>query len=61
MNVKGPIYFGPYFTFDEILKIIVTPLKANNIIGFNKVCHMFPFLETYFRVLGERKKYPFPV
>lgn len=46
-----------YFTLDEILKIS-TPLKANNIIGFNKVCQMFPFLEGYFRVLGEKNPIP---
>lgn len=52
--MKGPIYFEYYFMSDEILKRIVTALKANNIISFNKVCQMFPFLETYFRVLGEK-------
>ena len=39
---------------DEILKRIVTPLKANNIFSFNEVCQMFPFLETYFRVLVKK-------
>lgn len=45
---------------DEILKITVTPLKANNIFSFNEVCQMFPFLETYCRVKTPNK-YPFSV
>jgi len=47
--------------FAEILKIIATNLKANNIIN-NKICQTFSSFETYFRVSGEEKKrYPFPV